>query len=78
MRIVRADSYLKGAGWNVKEEAKPNRIVFNKNRSAVTVMISANVIRPNPWGEVIRHPKVQYRMWAVNGAHTYKIITNEA
>ncbi|SPT50846.1 hypothetical protein [Actinomadura madurae] len=78
VRIVRANSYLKNASWNVKEEAKPNRIVFNKNRSAVTVMISANVVRPNPWFEVIRRPKVQYRMWAVNGAHTYKLVGNEA
>ncbi|WP_344589115.1 hypothetical protein [Actinomadura vinacea] len=78
VRIVRASSYLKNAGSNVKVEEKPNRIIFNKKHSAVTVMISANVIRPNAWGEVIRHPKVQYRMWAINGAHTYKIIDNEA
>lgn len=78
VRIIRASSYLKKAGFNVREEPKPNRIIFNKKHSAVTVMISADVIRPNAWTDVIRHPKVQYRMWAINGAHTYKIIDNEA
>ncbi|MFG2006450.1 hypothetical protein ACGFNU_45625 [Spirillospora sp. NPDC048911] len=72
VRIIRASSYLKRADLNVKEEKNSPRIVFNKKHSAATVLISSEVEWSTPWGSGFNHPKAQYRMWAINGAYTYK------
>ncbi|SNR68400.1 hypothetical protein [Actinomadura mexicana] len=75
VRIVRAGSYLKPETSTITAAPKPERIVYNKKHSAVTVMVSADVAWNTPWGATYNHPKVQYRMWAINGAHTYKPIS---
>lgn len=75
VRIVRASSYLKPESSTITADPKNPRIVFNKKHSAVTVMLSADVAWNTPWGATYNHPKVQYRMWAINGAHTYKAIS---
>ncbi|GGP91567.1 hypothetical protein BKA00_000532 [Actinomadura coerulea] len=75
VRIVRASSYLKPESSTITADPKPNRVVYNKKHSAVTVMVSSDVAWNTPWGATYNHPKVQYRMWAINGAHTYKPIS---
>ncbi|MEV3920503.1 hypothetical protein [Actinomadura coerulea] len=75
VRIVRASSYLKPETSTITADPKTPRIVYNKKHSAVTVMVSSDVAWNTPWGATYNHPKVQYRMWAINGAHTYKAIS---
>jgi hypothetical protein len=75
VRVVRASSYVKGGAVNVKEEPNAPRIVFNKKHSAATVMISSTIVKSSPLQDFFAHPKVQFRMWAINGAHTFKKIS---